>query len=175
MSASIRVSCVGGPCPCVSPAARNQFSLFPLSHLLFGSRPPRSRLFSPRTRVLSRQRNHLNTRTFTFIYMCMCVHTHLTQMPPRPQYYLHSHVNVHTHIDQLQFNVNTNICIYKFRSIYMFTHTLLCTHTPQRAKLHALACLNVIQLHTLHRGRYIFFPHTKYTLASAPTQFIEER
>ena len=53
VSVSIRVLCVEGPCPCVSPVGRSRFSF---SLLLFGTRPPWSRLFSPRTRVLSRQR-----------------------------------------------------------------------------------------------------------------------
>ena len=51
---SIRVFCVGGPCPCVSSVARSRFSLFPLSRLLFGTRPRWSRLVSPRSRVITR-------------------------------------------------------------------------------------------------------------------------
>ena len=56
MSASIRVLCVEGPCPCVSPVLRSRSSLFLHPRLLFGSRPSRSRLISTRTSVLPRHR-----------------------------------------------------------------------------------------------------------------------
>ena len=56
VSASIRVLCVEGPCPCVSLVLRKPFSLFLHPRLLFGSRPPRSRLVSTRACVLPRQR-----------------------------------------------------------------------------------------------------------------------
>ena len=49
--------CVEGPRPCVSPIARSQFSLSLHPRLLFGSRPRWSRLVSPRSRVLTRQRD----------------------------------------------------------------------------------------------------------------------
>ena len=56
VSASIRVLCVEGPCPCVSSDLRNRSSLFLHPRLLFGSRPPRSRLVSIRTCEISRHR-----------------------------------------------------------------------------------------------------------------------
>ena len=63
MSASIRVLCVEGPCPCVSPVLRSRSSLFLHPRLFFGSRPPRSRLISTRTCVISRQRVRVRTNT----------------------------------------------------------------------------------------------------------------
>ena len=56
VSASIRVLCVEGLCPCVSSVLRNRSSLFLHPRLFFGSRPPRSRLVSIRTCVISRHR-----------------------------------------------------------------------------------------------------------------------
>ena len=57
VSASTRVICVEGPCPCVSLVLRSLCPCFLQPRLLFGSRPLRSRLISIRTRVLSRHRN----------------------------------------------------------------------------------------------------------------------
>ena len=48
-----------GPCPCVSLLTRNRALLslsFPFHPLLFGSRPRWSRLVSPRTHIVTRQR-----------------------------------------------------------------------------------------------------------------------
>ena len=51
VSAYTRVICVEGPCPCVSLVLRSLCPCFLHPRLLFGSRPPRSRLISTRNRV----------------------------------------------------------------------------------------------------------------------------
>ena len=56
VSASNSRLCAEGSCPRVSTLARNRFSSLLPPLLLFGTRPRWSRLVSPRTRIITRQR-----------------------------------------------------------------------------------------------------------------------
>ena len=64
VAGSIRVFYADGPCPYVSLLIRTRvsLSLFPVYHLLFGSRPRWSRLVPPRKRIITRQRMSKETQ-----------------------------------------------------------------------------------------------------------------